>query len=87
LTTTAYKYLDIRINVEPVSYVNIIHDDNRDNQPLLRETWTTLIEKRTDFERLLQLTSASSLWIHDLLVELIKIRCNDCRNCHKIYIK
>jgi len=38
-----------------------------------RETWTTIIEKHTDMERFLQSISAPSLWIHDLLVELVKI--------------
>jgi len=39
LTTTAYKYLDIRINAGSVSYVDVILADNRGNQiPLSRET-------------------------------------------------
>jgi len=74
LTTTAYKYLDIGINVEPVSHVDIIFGDNRGNQiPLSRKTWTTIIEKHTNIEQFLQSTSASSIRIHDLLVELVKI--------------
>jgi len=32
LITTAYKYLDIGINVGPVSYVDIILGENRGNQ-------------------------------------------------------
>jgi len=74
LITTAYKYLDIGFNIGLVSYVNIILGDNKSDQiSLSSETWTTIIEKRTDIERLLQSTSVSSLWIH-LLVELEKIR-------------
>jgi len=39
LITTAYKYLDVGINVESVSYVDIILGDNRGNQiPLSHET-------------------------------------------------
>ncbi|KAL6253944.1 hypothetical protein P5V15_015790 [Pogonomyrmex californicus] len=46
LTSTAYKYLDIGINVGPVSYVELRIGDNRGNQILLPYVmWKTLIEK------------------------------------------
>jgi len=32
LTTTSYKYVDVEINVGPMSSVEIIIDDNRGNQ-------------------------------------------------------
>jgi len=52
LTTTSYKYLNIGINVGPVSYMDIILG-NRGNQILLREMRTTIIKRRTDIKRLL----------------------------------
>ncbi|KAL6254068.1 hypothetical protein P5V15_014685 [Pogonomyrmex californicus] len=55
LTSTAYKYLDIGINVGPVSYVELRIGDNRGNQILLPYVmWKTLIEKRVDIEQLVQ---------------------------------
>ncbi|KAL6255518.1 hypothetical protein P5V15_013855 [Pogonomyrmex californicus] len=47
LTFTAYKYLDIGINVGPISYVELRIGGNRGNQILLPYVmWKTLIEKQ-----------------------------------------
>ncbi|KAL6258228.1 hypothetical protein P5V15_010157 [Pogonomyrmex californicus] len=75
LTSTAYKYLDIGINVGPVSYMKLRIDDNRGNQILLPYVmWKTLIEKRVDIEQLVQSIAPSSLSIHDLIIELVQMR-------------
>ncbi|XP_071576388.1 uncharacterized protein [Temnothorax nylanderi] len=75
LTSTAYKYLDIGISVGPVSSVELLLGDNRGNQMVLAHTtWTALIERRADIERLLQSTAPSSMLIQDLRIELVKIR-------------
>ncbi|XP_071579203.1 uncharacterized protein, partial [Temnothorax nylanderi] len=75
LTSTAYKYLDIGISVGPVSSVELLLGDNRGNQMVLAHTtWTALIERRADIERLLQSTAPSSMLIRDLRIELVKIR-------------
>ena len=41
---------------------------------LAHTTWTALIERRADIERLLQSTAPSSMSIRDLVIELVKIR-------------
>ncbi|XP_071571277.1 uncharacterized protein [Temnothorax nylanderi] len=75
LTSTAYKYLDIGISVGPVSFVELLLGDNRGNQMVLAyTTWTALIERRADIERLLQSPAPSSMSIRDLVIELVKIR-------------
>ncbi|XP_077257576.1 uncharacterized protein LOC143894813 [Temnothorax americanus] len=76
LTATAYKYLDIGINVGPMSSVDIHIGDNRGNRIILpHATWVTFIERRADIQQLVQSPShagPSSLAIRDL--ELVKIR-------------
>ncbi|KAL6254704.1 hypothetical protein P5V15_014014 [Pogonomyrmex californicus] len=73
--TSAYKYLDIGINVGPVSYVELRIGDNRGNQILLPYVmWKTLIEKCMDIEQLVQSIAPSSLSIHDLVIELVQMR-------------
>ncbi|XP_071579506.1 uncharacterized protein [Temnothorax nylanderi] len=75
LTVTAYKYLDIGINVGSTSFVELILGDNRGNQIVLPHvTWTTIIERRMDIEQLMQSTVGSSLSIRDLIIELVKMR-------------
>ncbi|XP_024880439.1 uncharacterized protein LOC112460140, partial [Temnothorax curvispinosus] len=75
LTSTAYKYLDVGINVGPMSFVDILIGDNRGNQIVLpHATWTALIERRMDIEQLLESTIGSSLSIHDAVIELVKMR-------------
>ncbi|KAL6254022.1 hypothetical protein P5V15_015878 [Pogonomyrmex californicus] len=61
LTSTAYKYLDIGINVGPASYVELRIGDNRGNQILLPY-------------QLVQSIAPSSLSIHDLIIELVQMR-------------
>ncbi|KAL6256587.1 hypothetical protein P5V15_012698 [Pogonomyrmex californicus] len=61
LTSTAYKYLDIGINVGPVSYVELRIGDNRGNQILLPY-------------QLVQSIAPSSLSIHDLIIKLVQMR-------------
>ena len=47
LTSTAYKYLEIGINVGPPSYVEIAIGDNRGNELIMSlETWKGLYEQR-----------------------------------------
>ncbi|XP_036138808.1 uncharacterized protein LOC118644393 [Monomorium pharaonis] len=75
LTATAYKYLDIGVSVGREPFVEMILGDNKSNQiQLSRDTWVIMIEKRMDTERLLQSTTATSLWINDLFIELVKLR-------------
>lgn len=76
LTPTAYKYLDIGINAGPASSVDFILGDNRGNQLVLpHATWTALIERRADIERLLQqATATSTLSIRDLTIQLVILR-------------
>ncbi|XP_036146583.1 uncharacterized protein LOC118646857 [Monomorium pharaonis] len=75
LTATAYKYLDIGVSVGREPFVEMILGDNKSNQiQLSRDTWVIMIEKRMDIERLLQTTTATSLWINDLFIELVKLR-------------
>ncbi|XP_036148325.1 uncharacterized protein LOC118647452 [Monomorium pharaonis] len=74
LTATAYKYLDIGVSVGREPFVEIILGDNKSNQiQLSRDTWVIMIEKRMDIERLLQSTTVTSLWIDNLLIELVKL--------------
>ncbi|XP_036148296.1 uncharacterized protein LOC118647445 [Monomorium pharaonis] len=74
LTATAYKYLDIGVSVGREPFVEMILGDNKSNQiQLSRDTWVIMIEKRMDIERLLQSTTATSLWINDLFI-LLRIR-------------
>jgi len=71
LTSTAYKYLNISISVEPVSSVEMFLGDNKDNQIILPHAmWETFITKRADIEKLMQST-APSLAIRDLVIDLI----------------
>ncbi|XP_071580699.1 uncharacterized protein [Temnothorax nylanderi] len=73
LTSTAYKFLDVGINVGPMSSVYILIGDNRGNRIILpHATWVTFIEKRADIQRLVQSPAPSSLAFRDL--ELVKIR-------------
>lgn len=75
LTSTAYKYLDIGISVGPASFVELVLGDNRGNKIVLpHATWTTFIKRRADIEQFLQSTTASSLPIGDLVIELAAIR-------------
>ncbi|KAL6255468.1 hypothetical protein P5V15_013805 [Pogonomyrmex californicus] len=75
LTSTAYKYLDIGINVGLVSYVELRIGDNRGNQILLPYImWKTFIEKRVDIEQLVQSIAPSSLSIHNLIIELVQMQ-------------
>lgn len=75
MTPTAYKYLDIGISVGPISFVELLLGDNRGNRIMLpHATWTAIIERRADIEQLLQSTTASSISIRDLVMELVKIR-------------
>ncbi|XP_043258123.1 uncharacterized protein LOC122400643 [Colletes gigas] len=76
LTSTAYKYLDIRIVVGPVSAVEIILGDTRGNALLLpHSTWTTLIQKREDIEQHVQSApSPTSLTICDLVLTVVTMR-------------
>jgi len=54
LTATAYKYLDIGINLGLMSSVEMLLGDNKGNQIILpHATWKTFIERRADIERLL----------------------------------
>ena len=47
LTSTGYKFLEIRINVDPPSYVEIALGDHRGHELLLSlETWKSLYEQR-----------------------------------------
>jgi len=51
LTATAYKYLNI--DVEPMSFVEMLLGDNKGNQIILPyATWETFIAKRADIEKL-----------------------------------
>jgi len=51
LTLTAYKYLDIGINVGSVSFVELFIGDNQGNRLILsRATWKIFIERRVDIE-------------------------------------
>jgi len=47
LTTTAYKYLKIGINIRPVSYVDIIFGIMEATGYHCHVKWITIIEKRT----------------------------------------
>lgn len=75
LTTTAYKYLEIGINVGSIPTVEIILSDNRGNHLLIHiETWRELMEKRVDIQQLLRENKAfSPLQIRDLTIEFCKI--------------
>ncbi|XP_011699267.1 PREDICTED: uncharacterized protein LOC105456718 [Wasmannia auropunctata] len=77
LTTTAYKYLDVGISVGPVSSVELLIGDNRGNQIILPYAgWKAFVERRADIEQHLQsaeVSSSSSLKIHDLTVQLVKM--------------
>lgn len=74
LTHTAYKYLDIGINVGPTSSVELILGDNKGNQIALSHAmWMAIIERRVDIERFLQSPAGSTLSIRDLVLELGKI--------------
>ncbi|XP_011699132.1 PREDICTED: uncharacterized protein LOC105456632 [Wasmannia auropunctata] len=74
LTSTAFKYLDIGITVGPVSSVELLIGDNRGNQIVLPyATWKAFIERRADIEQLLQSAEISSLKVHDLIVQLVKM--------------
>jgi len=75
LTATAYKYLDIGISIEPMSFVEILLGDNKDNQIILpHATWETFIAKCADIEKLMQSTAPASLSIKDLVIDFVKIR-------------
>jgi len=75
LTATSYKYLDIGINVGPLSSVEIVIGDNRGNKIILHHaTWEMFIERRANIEQLLQSPTPSSITIQDLIVELVKIQ-------------
>ena len=55
--------------------------DNRGNRIVLPyRTWRALIERRVDVERLAQSTEASSLTIHELNVQVVKL-------CYKKIVK
>jgi len=74
LKATSYKYLDIGINVEPMSSVEIVIGDNRGNQIILpHTTWKIFIERRANIEQLVQSPTPSSLAIQDLIVEIVKL--------------
>ena len=79
---TAYKFLDIKIVVEPTSHVEIAICDNRSNCIILpHATWKAFIERRVDIVRLMQSTApSSSSPIQDLNVEFVKVY--DRKNCH-----
>ncbi|XP_039308057.1 uncharacterized protein LOC120359263 [Solenopsis invicta] len=76
LTSTSYKWIDVAINVGSVSCsVEISLGDTRGNRIVLPyRTWRALLDKRADFERFVQSTEAPSLPIHDLTVQLVKLR-------------
>lgn len=58
----------------PVSFVEIILGDNKNNSIILpHATWAAFIKKRAHVERLLQSTTASSLSIRDLVIELVSL--------------
>ncbi|XP_011069202.1 PREDICTED: uncharacterized protein LOC105155030 [Acromyrmex echinatior] len=83
LTLTAYKYLDIGINVGSMSFVELLIGDNRGNRIILSyTTWKIFIERRMNIERLLQSTVTSSLMIGDLELEkchvnIVKLKSRD----------
>ncbi|KYN12404.1 hypothetical protein ALC57_15434 [Trachymyrmex cornetzi] len=55
LTNTGYKYLEIGINVDPPSYVEIAQGDHRGHELLLSlETWKDLYEQRWNIYRMLR---------------------------------
>ena len=49
LTSTAYKFLDIRIIVGSLSHVQIVIDDNRGNHMFI-STWKTFIKRLADIK-------------------------------------
>jgi len=58
----ANKYLDIGINMGPVSSVAMLLDDNKSNRIILpHATWETFIARRANIEQLLQSSAPSSL--------------------------
>ena len=74
LTSTSFKYLDVGITVEPVSYVKIFLGDNRSNHIILPYgTWKVIVEKRMDIQQLLQSTATTSLTIRELVVQFVQI--------------
>ncbi|KYN19883.1 hypothetical protein ALC57_07776 [Trachymyrmex cornetzi] len=91
LTPTAYKFLEIGIAVEPISYVEITIGDTRigGNRIVLPQVmWTAFVKKRVDIEQLMQSpTPSSSLVIQGLQTELVKIHDVDnvklslCKKC------
>jgi len=67
----------------PVSSVEMLLGDNKDNQIILPyATWETFIAKRTDIEKLMQSIALASLSIRDLVIDLVKIR--DARDIVKL---
>ena len=55
LTNTGYKFLEIGINVDPPSYVEIILGDHRGHELLLSlETWMSLYEQRWNIYKMLR---------------------------------
>ncbi|XP_039308841.1 uncharacterized protein LOC120358495 [Solenopsis invicta] len=76
LISTFYKWIDVAINVRTVSCsVEILLGDTRSNRIVLPyRTWRALLEKRADFERFVQSIKVPSLTIHDLSVQLMKLR-------------
>ncbi|EFN83523.1 hypothetical protein EAI_03957 [Harpegnathos saltator] len=60
LTTTSHKYLEIGLNVQSVSVVEIVLGDNRGKQLTLRiDTWGKLMENRGAIQRLLEVSKPS----------------------------
>ncbi|KYN15552.1 hypothetical protein ALC57_12222 [Trachymyrmex cornetzi] len=88
LTSTAYKFLEIGIDVGSMSYVEIAIGDTRDNRIVLLHTmWMAFIEKRTGIQRLGQSSTPSKVLILDLVIKFVEIRdidnvklslCNKC---------
>jgi len=78
MMATAYKYLDIGINVGPYVLCGNVpcNNNNKDNHIILPCTTCCKAfhrEKRADIEQLVQSTALSPLSIQDLIVELVKI--------------
>jgi hypothetical protein len=54
--------------------VELLIGDNRKQPDRSARTWRALIERRVDIERFVQSTDAPSLTIHQLHVQLVKLR-------------
>ncbi|KYN14006.1 hypothetical protein ALC57_13788, partial [Trachymyrmex cornetzi] len=73
-TRTGYKFLEIGINVDPPSYVEIAIGDNRGNELILSiETWKELYEQRRNIQNCLRNCKDNSITVRPLTVRFSTI--------------